>query len=297
MRSHEFTQPSAAGCIVVAEDTGRWCLQQRSNTVSDPGVWSTWGGGAQPGETLTQTVLRELAEESGYTGPVTLRLVDSNPGYATFMAIVPHEFEPRINSESQDWCWCEPDQLPEPLHPGLAQLVSKNINEDIHDILQPLNCGPFDGGCVLVAQALQQIHGGRVVVLTDADDRAQHAAVLADGQLIDYDGAADPNQFVRRFEQNERVRIQGIRAIRDTDLPDAPRNADLIPQIVQALSENFADGKKKGKSRPGRVKRAGASCNGSVTDLRARAKKASGERAKMLHWCANMKSGNKKKKK
>ena len=31
------------------------------------------------------------------------------------------------------------------------------------------------------------------------------------------------------------------------------------------FSENFADGKKKGKSRPGRVKKSGASCNGSVT--------------------------------
>jgi hypothetical protein len=60
------------------------------------------------------------------------------------------------------------------------------------------------------------------------------------------------------------------------------------------FSENFADGKKKGKSRPGRVKKSGASCNGSVTSLRARAKKASGEKAKMYHWCANMKSGRKK---
>ena len=62
------------------------------------------------------------------------------------------------------------------------------------------------------------------------------------------------------------------------------------------FSENFADGKKKGKSRPGRVKKSGASCNGSVTSLRARAKKASGEKAKMYHWCANMKSGSKKNK-
>jgi GNAT superfamily N-acetyltransferase len=60
------------------------------------------------------------------------------------------------------------------------------------------------------------------------------------------------------------------------------------------IGENFADGKVKGKSRPGRVKRAGASCNGSVTDLRRKAKNASGERAKMYHWCANMKSGKKK---
>jgi hypothetical protein len=61
-----------------------------------------------------------------------------------------------------------------------------------------------------------------------------------------------------------------------------------------SLNENFADGKVKGRSRPGRVKRAGASCNGSVTSLRKRAKAASGERARMYHWCANMKSGKKK---
>lgn len=63
----------------------------------------------------------------------------------------------------------------------------------------------------------------------------------------------------------------------------------------KAYKENFADGKVKGKSRPGRVKRAGASCNGSVTALRKRAKNSSGEKARMYHWCANMKSGRKKK--
>lgn len=58
--------------------------------------------------------------------------------------------------------------------------------------------------------------------------------------------------------------------------------------------ENFKDGKKKGKSKPGRVKKSGASCNGSVTDLRKKAKNASGEKAKMYHWCANMKGGKRK---
>ena len=69
----------------------------------------------------------------------------------------------------------------------------------------------------------------------------------------------------------------------------------MIDDIVEnMLDENFADGKVKGKSRPGRVKKSGASCNGSVTELRKRAKNASGEKAKMYHWCANMKSGKKK---
>jgi len=61
----------------------------------------------------------------------------------------------------------------------------------------------------------------------------------------------------------------------------------------RGVAENFADGKVKGKSRPGRVKRSGASCSGSVSSLRAKAKKYSGERGKMYHWCANMKSGRK----
>ena len=64
---------------------------------------------------------------------------------------------------------------------------------------------------------------------------------------------------------------------------------------ANVVAENFADGRVKGKSRPGRVKRSGASCSGSVTSLRKRAKAASGERAKMYHWCANMKSGRSKK--
>jgi hypothetical protein len=74
--------------------------------------------------------------------------------------------------------------------------------------------------------------------------------------------------------------------------PDADRAKAATDK---AYNENFADGKVKGKSRPGRVKRAGASCNGSVTSLRKRAKNSSGERARMYHWCANMKSGRKKK--
>ena len=73
-----------------------------------------------------------------------------------------------------------------------------------------------------------------------------------------------------------------------------PDNVAFLDKGQQGMAENFADGKIKGKSRPGRVKRAGASCAGSVTSLRQKAKNTGGERAKMYHWCANMKSGRKK---
>jgi len=75
---------------------------------------------------------------------------------------------------------------------------------------------------------------------------------------------------------------------------EALRSGRYTPDQILEILENFADGKVSGKSRPGRVKRAGASCSGSVTELRAKARNASGERAKMYHWCANMKSGRNK---
>ena len=85
--------------------------------------------------------------------------------------------------------------------------------------------------------------------------------------------------------------VKGV-AQADRDLID--KQISTARKLGDDVNENFADKKVKGKSRPGRVKRAGASCKGSVTDLRARAKKYSGEKAKMYHWCANMKSGRKK---
>ena len=89
----------------------------------------------------------------------------------------------------------------------------------------------------------------------------------------------------------ENMGYDGVRMIDGDNVSYQIWNTDILKRTK--LGENFADGKKKGKSRPGRVKRAGASCDGSVTSLRKKAKNASGEKQKMYHWCANMKSGKK----
>jgi len=93
---------------------------------------------------------------------------------------------------------------------------------------------------------------------------------------------------------NKWFAMKKIPNVKFYDVRDIDDELEWLVQIgQQGVAENFADGKVKGKSRPGRVKRAGASCDGSVTDLRAKAKNASGEKSKMYHWCANMKSGKK----
>jgi FMN phosphatase YigB (HAD superfamily) len=60
----------------------------------------------------------------------------------------------------------------------------------------------------------------------------------------------------------------------------------------EAVEENFADGKKPG--RKGLAKRSGVNTKASVSSLRKTAKNSSGEKQRMAHWLANMKSGKKK---
>lgn len=66
---------------------------------------------------------------------------------------------------------------------------------------------------------------------------------------------------------------------------------DLDPG-KERVAENFADGKKPG--RKGLAKRVGVNCKQPVSKLRSIAKNSSGEKQRMAHWCANMKSGRNK---
>jgi pyrimidine deaminase RibD-like protein len=98
-----------------------------------------------------------------------------------------------------------------------------------------------------------------------------------------YCGYTDPTQTDEHRDynlmetSNERVRNL-CKKFADTFLDD--------------VSENFADGKHPG--RKGLAKRSGVNCKASVSTLRNVAKHSSGEKQRMAHWCANMKSGKKK---
>jgi 8-oxo-dGTP pyrophosphatase MutT (NUDIX family)/predicted nucleotidyltransferase len=308
MRAHEFDQPQAAGCILYAEDTGRWGLQQRSDTVNDPGVWAAWGGGREPGESLEQCVRRELAEESGYRGPIKLEPLARNAKYVTYIGIVPREFEPRPCDEWKDYCWVELGRWPAPLHPGVAAALdnvyikeglAEGSNQDDKkiEIFQHLKQMPLTVFGSTVTKSFQEANDFDVFL--DLDQNPTHKKFVRPVLNLarKYYGWIDPFVlkdgvlYVRNDEATGWTRSKNAKAI----LQQIRAHGKSIDDIEeQGVAENFADGKVQGKSRPGRVKRSGASCSGSVTDLRAKARKYGGERGKMYHWCANMKGGKKK---
>ena len=325
--TEDSTMPPSAGCIIVAEDTGRWCLQQRSYTVSDPGVWSTWGGGVEPGETLEQAVRRELAEEGGYTGPIELEHLHQTPKYATFIARVPKEFEPKINHECKDWCWIEPGNLPTPLHPGLVEALStepvdleaihaealrehllsnpelyenRDDYQKIRDFLNLHVTRQPKVGNSYVYASVQSTPAMNFFVLSCFEQ--PHRLVAIDQKYVRF----DLNGTIKPFPEHGTLSGDALSQIYFFDsvqqfekfftlLNLKFSNYKKSVKILDSdINENFAGGRKPG--RKGLSKRMNVPTTASVSKLRKIAKNSTGERQRMVHWLANMKAGRNKNK-
>lgn len=111
------------------------------------------------------------------------------------------------------------------------RLIDKDFRADLEATIE---CGPFDGGCVIVAQALKSVIGGEIVGLVNKDDTVGHAVVLLDGQLWDYDGPMPPVAFIARFNRLEAPwKCVGYRTFHENDLELAYRDDELVGRLVE----------------------------------------------------------------
>jgi len=123
--------------------------------------------------------------------------------------------------------------------------LRSSIHEAFYDdLVKTSDCGAFDGGCLVVAKALQAVIGGEIVVLVRDDDTADHAAVASRGLIWDYDGPLTPSQFIERFNRQELSHLpwecSGYRPIRDGDLPRAFRDDALVLRLAAHFAQMLA---------------------------------------------------------
>jgi len=113
--------------ILITTEGGAVFLARRSRHVNDPGVWSIPGGRIEPGETAMQAAVREFTEEMGGLIPSVPIRECRQGSYTTFVATADPYFirhwRPRLNWENDKAGWFYLDQLPSPLHPGVAELL------------------------------------------------------------------------------------------------------------------------------------------------------------------------------
>lgn len=125
-----FWGRQGAGCIVLAQSTGRILLPLRSDSVQEPGTWGVWGGAIDEGQSPSESVVRELQEEAGYTGQIVAEeplyvFRDKGSGftYYNFLLVIPDEFSPDLNWETERAQWFDINELPRPQHFGLSALL------------------------------------------------------------------------------------------------------------------------------------------------------------------------------
>jgi 8-oxo-dGTP pyrophosphatase MutT (NUDIX family) len=128
LRETGFWGRAAAGCLIMARETGRILIPHRSEHCQQPNTWGTWGGALDHGESPEDAVLRELSEEAGFDTPLeTIPLYvfrhESGFRYYNFLVTTAREFEPRINWETQGFAWVTFGEWPEPAHFGLTALL------------------------------------------------------------------------------------------------------------------------------------------------------------------------------
>jgi 8-oxo-dGTP pyrophosphatase MutT (NUDIX family) len=125
-----------AGILPIAISTSRILVAHRSAYVNEPNTYGIWGGKVDNEHTinLEQEAKREFKEETGYSGSIRLMkaAVFKTKGfeYHNFLGIIPSEFEPSYNWETQDSLWITLDELfdLEPKHFGLKYLLNNSYS-------------------------------------------------------------------------------------------------------------------------------------------------------------------------
>ncbi len=108
----------------------------------------------------------------------------------------------------------------------------------LREMEKAIGCGPFNGGCLIVAQAIHSVIGGEICVLVDKDDYALHAVVMKDGMLWDYDGPLAPTAFLERYNgcvENSVYLCATHRPLEGYDLTEAMENEVLAKRLAKMI--------------------------------------------------------------
>jgi 8-oxo-dGTP pyrophosphatase MutT (NUDIX family) len=125
----------AAGVLYLT--AGKVLLLKRSPDSEDyPETWSFPAGHVEPGEDPLITAVRESLEEISHS-PLSLMPMAGSDGFALYLCR-DEIFTPVINDESADVMWAPVGDLPEPLHPGVAEALASLVATDTMDELAAL---------------------------------------------------------------------------------------------------------------------------------------------------------------
>jgi 8-oxo-dGTP pyrophosphatase MutT (NUDIX family) len=224
-----FWGRAGAGAVIIARDTGRILLPHRSRSVEQPGTWGVWGGAIDPGEDPELAARREVEEEAGATQVqemIPLHVFRKGDfRYHNFLAIVPGEFAPRLNWETQGYKWVDYGDWPRPLHFGLESLI-RNSGDEIRRRTEPQ----------VQEMALKSYRTDFRHEPKDDEGFGTHQGKPDLGKQV-YKGAGSPNSIQTYFSRKDRAVITHPRTLRTLEQRLARSGYDFNILMVETADE------------------------------------------------------------
>lgn len=151
MSKNKKPRIKAAGALFLSAKTKRFLFLLRADDTYT-NTWATVGGRTEIGETVIESLSREIQEEIGFlpivrkTIPVDLFVSNDNKfEFHTFVCIVDREFIPILNNEHKGYAWSDIDSYPKPLHPALFNaLKSAELKSKLESVLALLEISETD---------------------------------------------------------------------------------------------------------------------------------------------------------
>lgn len=127
-------------------------------------------------------------------------------------------------------------------------LSSEEMRRLANTIVDATGFGPFDGGCLALAHALQLRLGGEIVTLS-GNLGAEHAVLMVNGVLVDFNGPTTPQRMLRRFNgylaaSHDDINCRYVNEVCQLlpdDFPYAPVSPEIVARINQALPLQFKE--------------------------------------------------------
>ena len=120
---------------------GQTLLMRRGDGGDYPFTFGLPGGHQEPNETIEECARREALEETGLKYEGELQLIQDDGQFVTYLARIEKTFEVTLCDESTGFVWCDPKNVPQPLHPGLATAFRIACATTEYDIAQLMSEG------------------------------------------------------------------------------------------------------------------------------------------------------------
>jgi len=105
---------------------------------------------------------------------------------------------------------------------------------------EAIGAGPLDGGCYALAKALWKILGGELYSLSGINlkgaRQAEHVVLKLGAVYWDADGCSTKGAFLKRWQEEEWVKMPELRPFKETDVSESPRDNGLIKRVVEHLT-------------------------------------------------------------